>query len=1314
MKKSKKQRLNNKVSKPFDRTNDQLNDIFKSRIGGAINIRGLSFQLLYACKKILFDLNETNTERKIRLEGIEDVDIINIDQLDFIQLKTSVNTIDASKFWDLGVLQNFLKVYLLEPTSHFTLVHNTSFSKGHLGNLANGKLDQTDIDYWEEKLYTLADINVIEFLKKITFQKESESELITSCFKQLVEKFNFDIGNYERYFQALYHNVFFWSRDRQTITWDDLQRTFQEVTDSFSKAPSNPAIEFNWIKRIAFEISSNDDETYYDGKAAKPIHVVQDLPITRPIWEGKIQDSVDKFDITVIKSSSGQGKSTLAWRIANHFFKSNYAIYQLDYCKDQEQLARLLDFLITRLKIGENPILIIDGLNNTLSGWGILAERIKNLPIKTIVTTREEDWYRYSCDMSKVHLNIIEPYLTKEEAKDIYIQLKSKGKIHKSLNEWEPSWEKIETKGLLIEYIFLLTSGQMLSERIQDQIKVLNKELGSSAKIEILRLISLADTLNIKVQSRKLTNFVQSTIGFQTDRGETYKQLKQEYYLEFDSMYVEGLHPVRSKHIVNVLHDTVPIEESLISLFKIIDLDSIYEYFISVPVLLSDNSRSYLYDELAKMISDYTFSEIAAAFDGLMHSEPLNYWTLNKEIFDEVYKLGGLEVFIQDTIPFSNEKIIRNLMKSMGNLPSNLPALAEKIEQLSPFDFTDSDIVLFAKTLLNYLKNKTFDSHQGLGFVSKWYKQLNIPFSIDIPLNENQFSQIISLGNFSEISELCHYFYIQDKPKYLEIASIHRDKLISVLKKETNSLSIEEAGKNINVNYLLTQAVDKTSSLSFSRIQTIFEILPIYEKYCSKVLVLPFPDEATFDFIVQDSVKEMSPNTIKTSDKFQVHLNQIWYKTIYDNYRSPSIFDWQNQAIQLREESLEFVKRTVKYFESVIERNQAKIASSIKPVTDQRFVIGKLLIIKKNLPSKSKKHISESLFPEQEKLFNSWCFSLNNVINQFLNIFQPETENSRHVALVNLRETVSNLSEMQDAFDSIANSTNQYFNTDDLKKDELIWYARLIRSTIYYVDEFITGKSQKTTHAKTLLEKWWEDQQFEKLEKVHSIVRQFESHSKYVFHLPNKIEEKGKLKYATIGIEWRDIENDIDDFTEVLVGISKLAMTEVDFFTLVYIKASEAIYGLRIHRDFFQRIKNTLETDQDFEEKGLGNPTQITLKDTHLQSLDNIRRKNVKIGIDTESYLNMISDIWQLLEYRNRLNKESTIEMEWLTVLEADYTSKIEKHLEIIRSVSSWDAYNEVEKWTRKVVSKELYPSSTELVELLHKKVKSVKHTLFE
>lgn len=80
---------------------EELENLFKKRIGGSVNFRGIYYQILYASYLILNELRGTS-EKSITMEGIEDIDLntsqnILNGQL-YTQVKSSVNKMDAEVF----------------------------------------------------------------------------------------------------------------------------------------------------------------------------------------------------------------------------------------------------------------------------------------------------------------------------------------------------------------------------------------------------------------------------------------------------------------------------------------------------------------------------------------------------------------------------------------------------------------------------------------------------------------------------------------------------------------------------------------------------------------------------------------------------------------------------------------------------------------------------------------------------------------------------------------------------------------------------------------------------------------------------------------------------------------------------------------------------------------------------------------------------------------------------------------------------------------------------------------------------------------
>ena len=90
------------------------------------------------------------------------------------------------------------------------------------------------------------------------------------------------------------------------------------------------------------------------------------------------------------------------------------------------------------------------------------------------------------------------------------------------------------------------------------------KEIGNASaggtKFEILRKVCFADVCGIKLETKSLIK--ELTIKPDSDIGEVLKSLADEFLVHISSEgdYIEGLHPVRSQHIVSRLHEYVSID----------------------------------------------------------------------------------------------------------------------------------------------------------------------------------------------------------------------------------------------------------------------------------------------------------------------------------------------------------------------------------------------------------------------------------------------------------------------------------------------------------------------------------------------------------------------------------------------------------------------------------------------------------------------------------------------------------------------------------------------------------------------------------
>lgn len=1250
----------------------ELENLLQKRTGGSVNFRGVHYQILYTSYLILKELIQPSDSKSIRMEGIEDIDLSTSQTIsignEFIQVKSSMNKMDASDFWNLGVLQNFIETYKISPQNKFKLVYNMEIANGNLFSLINKKEIS---DFWIKKLDTLdSKINHDDFFYKITFEHKTAKELYNDILVLLFKEWNLNKGTELQFLRSLFYNVFIWSKDRSVVTHSDINQLFQNIKDSYSKATVNNAIRNNWITKVTYESNHiPNPEDFYDGKAARPVHISLGLPARRKVWEKKIQESIMNADITVIKSSSGQGKSTLAWQTGfNLKEKNNYTIYQLHYCSDLNEANSIVEFLESRLLIGEIPLLMIDGLSSTVAAWAEIVQRTSDLAIKYLITTRQEDWFRFGADISRVNLMIVDISLSISEAKDIFEQFKRKQKIHSDITEWQPLWEKVHNRGLLIEYTYLLTRGQMIEDRLSSQLKYLNSSASPSAKMEILRMVSLADCLNIKLRTKNLIDYIKSEIGFDQDRGEILNELEKEYFLSFDGQYIEGLHPIRSSHLKDLLHKNLPIGESLINLYHIIEHQYRQDFFINVPLLLTYDNKTSFYNSLATILSEGTFSDMVSALDGIMHGEPQQYWNENKFHFDEAYNAGGIDLFLMTSTPFTELNTLDEIAQILGDKGSNFKELSDLKNRLSTYKFDNSDVILFANALNRELKNRKSEvySYDGLGFLAKWFESLELPFTLPFITPQIQISDLIEM-NFQEAKELMLFFQINNSSAYKDFTTLYKNIIISYLKVHTDSLTIKEEDNQIYIEYLLfDKDANQANNLSVSRIESVYAFLPFYEKYNTEAIMLPIPSEEIISIVRQNSIKHLNSPIVSIS--FDAHLNQIWFSTIQKNYQESSAYSWQNNILNIRKTALDWSKNIIRFIDALLEGNNTKNKISLESLQKNRTQLNNEITLRKKYPKYEKKYVESNKDIPEEKDIDSWIVSLMNINIQIFDIFIPNEKQERNIAVINLKAIVFNLQNMQNAFRKIEEKTIAYFDSEDVCKEEIKYYERLYATVLYYLSQIPLENKIRVLVGRKAVEEWWAVEKNAKLKELQKTLNIVEASSDYKFIYPDRIEETETISYCTFGVMNSSFNNQ-SEILDLLLALSSLENISCDFISVINVVNNVATEGIRFKREYFVALAKNM-SGESVSMDGL-TPLPIIINENVISTLPGVMLPEISLKkkeIDKE--IEILFTLWELSESEKRLNKKSPIEMDWLQAIESKCKATADKEMSTLENTS--------------------------------------------
>ncbi|TFF33463.1 P-loop NTPase [Mucilaginibacter psychrotolerans] len=1295
------------------RTTENLTDIADKRTGGAVNISGITYQTLYATYTLLKEFANGDTPTQLRLEGLEDIDLdkgkLTLKGKELIQLKSSINSLDASGFWDMGVLKNFLEVHRENKSFQFRFVYNMAISSGHLDSLVAKRSNDSSSEYWHAKVKGLAicppELDIAAFLKQITFEKISAELLYSRSIKLLLDQYKVNPGTEAQYLKSTFFHALEWSRDRATVCHLLFKQTLQQVTDAFYKGSVNPAVLNGWLTPVNFDHATTAGSDYFEGKAARPEHVSQQLPARRYTWEKHLATQLEKTDVVVIKSSSGQGKSTLAWQTAINLLDT-YTIYQLQHAQQAESTGPVIDFIKSRVQIGESPLIVIDGLDLQLQYWSVIVSGLADQPVKFIVTTREEDWYSYSGDVSRLNIQLSNISLNEEEARNIYQQLKDKGKVHADHRNWQTSWERVKEKGLLIEYTFLLTRGQMIGERLAHQVKKLNEgERNSGAKIEFLRMIGLADVLGLKLQSKKLLAHVQEVSAITGDRGTLLKEMELEYFIRIGAKEVEGLHPVRSAHLVELLHEFVGMEESLLHLLHIVEPGEYGQFANGALAHLEPAQVPVFLQQIAGIMAPKSMAEMVGVIEGLMRREPQLYWEANRNIFDEVFENGGIEIFIYDTLPFMHLRVIAGLQESFGEEFRNPSALQEKLDALTKYDFQKSDVAHFILALRAELGSMTSNGTAGLAKLLKWFGKLDDKNNLQFVITEVDLLNAMTVDGAATAGDLFFYFRKTQPERYDKFVTANKQQILSWLKVITDTVVAEEKDGELYLQYVFDAESVKLNDQSVRRIEQFHQFLPDYQRYRTDLIYLPFPTDDFYKVLRMDAHKAIPPESL--FDLFEVQINQSWSNTILKNYEAQSVYDWQHAFVRLRKTALEFIKRCTQFFEFFIESNEQRRKAAVQPLIDLGDQVLKLIRTRQRYPNQSKRS-EEVTFKQLYKELDEWVLGLQNFINQFSNIVLNQAQ--QHLAQINMKKMVLQLENGQRNFHAIPGQGIRYFDLSDVESEEVAWYQRL-RATVEY---FVAFRDQPIASAKAVIKEWWQKDQQERLLILQEGLRIVGETTPYTLRAPVSITEDEYGKDAVIGVEGfpvlpEEAEQQIFDLLWCLVPLSSLDIVTYD---LIFIRDSVATGAIRVQKTYLETLLHLNDTDE-YEHSEFGNPIPINLEPATIATLAGVSIPDIAGLNISQDYSKVVIDLWRLQQYRDRLNNASSLEVEWLEELTKDYQKRIAALLVAIKSSSPAD-HATLNVLTDEVLVQQKPVSTETCITLLNKKVAEVNQSIQE
>lgn len=980
--------------------NSNIHELNDSRNGGQIALKGYSYQLLYSCYLIL---SNKNPDVSFHLEGIEDIDYIDKkenEMITHIQLKYSDNKWDASSLVD--VLKNFLEAYLLDTNRYFKLVYDFSVAKGNLSKIISSNLDAKSREYWQNIIIKIKKdnphwnwtlYNFDSFMNHISYENITKISLEEKIEQSLIVAFDINTDNFSLFINSLKVLCFEKMEHRESITSEELENCIQSVKFDISKGNRNPA--HSWISRIDYNVSGGDNSKgFYEGKKATIKDIINGLPVKRPKLENEIVESIENNIVTVIKASSGQGKTTLALQVAYNV-REEYIPYQLTCCNDVHELGNIVQYFRIRIRLGEKLLILIDNLDSRVKNWNELVQLMQNeLPcnFSLLITTREIDWYNYCGDTSNIQsLNIIKPVLDEREAEDIYMLFKSVDKIHDGVDGWEKAWNRIAERKLLIEYVFLLTHGEMLSERISAQISEINRTEFGAAKCEILRKVCFADVCGVKLTVSNLYN--NQIESCRMDFGELLKSMESEFLVHVDEEdgYIEGLHPVRSMHIVKRLHEFIAIDSTAMSVISM-TLSKDYSMLFSHLTEFQFKKEIFFHDVVELIFNQKEMSCCYYAIQGLFWGNVMQYYIANESVFNDAAMHNGLELITMEMCPFTIcdefgvEVKTFDKLKEIQPQDKNIEYLCQLRKKFLQYDLRDSYLYVFCNHLYNKMLEIDFKDEcdiESYSIISEWMYTLDTKFNLSDKYPLKNIWDMEDKLTIECISSLMYILFCGNKVIYDKFVSNNIEMIMRCLKRKTKShkIYVDKEKNAIHVEYIYKPIeMNSLNDESVNRLKYICKTLPIFNLYCSDVIK---PDISMLSAykIPDEAHKEMPIRNLVIM--FHQNIASLWCKTIMSNYEFDTVAEWLGYWLNIRKH---ICKMTENYCECIYRimggKPLGKLAVEVDECAKEYMV---QMTSEKRYPKQERPFEEKLTMPDGlNQVKNQYFQSIKNFVNQFV------------------------------------------------------------------------------------------------------------------------------------------------------------------------------------------------------------------------------------------------------------------------------------------------------------------------------------------
>ena len=585
----------------------------------------------------------------------------------------------------------------------------------------------------------------------------------------------------------------------ERLTIEDLEQEIRTIGDFQSQMQAFhhqlgyaivPLFTENGLAGYDEQALSNE---FYDGVSAKPEHIMARLDIERGDVENDVETAFRKSNIVIVHGLSGAGKSTFAYRyIYEH---ASVMAYEIRNCnlKNVNDVLSSLSAIANGLRI---PAMFYFDVNPSNPEWieaiSVLAGR-KN--VRCLVTMRQEDWnIQYPRISSTFKFEDITLELHREEAERIYNRFLEKDVVVR--RSFEVAWEEAEQSGNLLEFIYSLTHGESLENRIKAQIC---RE--SKPNKRLLRYIGTANYFGGYICMDgllQLSGLNMEEASFSIDN------LQHEFFRVEDNV-IKDIHPIRTKFVVKALFDNKSsfLKCTAMEIFDNIDIPDGHLYILRMMKECGITVDDFISEFSKKELSPNQAYSIARA---LLWCGIYDYERKHKELIDELNnQIGSLWEYF---LPMNFTGI--DIQKSMLVLTSINPNFPDTTEILSRFN-NQQEIFFHLERWLN-CRNFRFHpaTHQEWFLLSKFLTLVSWVNNKDIEIIGTPECQTVEIESLEECAQILLGL---KKSKHSNLVSDYERQFIIRLRKDYNIIKFKKKKQSLQMLSFLDYDEDSSKKV---------------------------------------------------------------------------------------------------------------------------------------------------------------------------------------------------------------------------------------------------------------------------------------------------------------------------------------------------------------------------------------------------------------------------------------------------------------------------------------------------------------------